>query len=460
MRVLVVDDDLQLLNALKRMLGARGIEIHTAEDDAEALAVVRRSPVDLVLTDVVLGHGVSGLDLLPALREVRPTLEAIVMSGHDRVSQDDALRAGALEFIRKDFSNQGLFLQLLDQALHRSHAEALHRGHALPPPARPLEETLVGASASMARLRVQLAQIAGRDMTVLVLGETGTGKELIARALHEHSRRRALPFVSVNCGAIPEGTIASELFGHVRGSFTGAVTDRAGYFREAHGGTIFLDEIGELPPSAQAMLLRTLQQREVTPVGADAPVAVDVRLVAATHRDLKAMVREGTFRADLYFRVNVFSVSAPPLRDRPEDLDALVAHLIARLAARHGLSVPSIDGDAIARLRAHPWPGNVRELENALERALILAEETGRVASWMLPEELQGELATDGPRARFAEALLGETYAAARERVLEEFLRFYCEGKVRRADNNVSRAASESGIDRANFRRLLRRLRG
>ena len=457
LRLLVVDDELMVRNALKRMLSARGIEILTAEGDVDALDLVRRNPVDLVLTDVFLGGAIDGLELLQVLRRERPSLDAIVMSGHDQVSQDDALRAGALDFIRKDFANTGSFLQLLDHALLRRRAEG--RTDALPPPPRPLDETLVGGSAAMASLREQVARIARRDVTALVQGETGTGKELIARALHESSPRRAMPFVAVNCGAIPEGVIDTELFGHVRGAFTGALTDREGAFRQAHGGTLFLDEVGELPLSAQVRLLRVLQEREVLPVGGREPVPVDIRLVAATHRDLRALVRDGKFREDLYFRLNVMSLSSPTLRERAEDLDALVPHLLARLAAKHGMSAPTVADAAMGRLRAHRWPGNVRELENVLERALVLAEDYDAVEVTHLPLELQGSVAPAGDRTRFDVGLLAISYADAREQVMDRFQRFYCEGRLRAAEGNVSRAAQDAGVDRANFRRMLRRLR-
>ncbi|MFO0626784.1 MAG: sigma-54 dependent transcriptional regulator [Polyangiales bacterium] len=457
LRLLVVDDELMVRNALKRMLSARGIEILTAEGDVEALDLVRRNPVDLVLTDVFLGGEVNGLQLLEALRRERPKLDAIVMSGHDQVNQDDALRAGALEFIRKDFANTGSFLQLLDSALHRRRAEP--RSDALPPPPRSLDETLVGESSAMVSLREQVARIARRDVTALVMGETGTGKELIARALHENSPRRAMPFVAVNCGAIPEGVIDSELFGHARGAFTGAHTEREGAFRLAHGGTLFLDEVGELPHSAQVRLLRVLQEREVMPVGGREPVPVDIRLVAATHRDLRALVRAEKFREDLYFRLNVMTLRSPTLRERADDLGALVPHLLARLAAKHGMRAPGVADEAMTRLRAHGWPGNVRELENVLERALVLAEDRDAVETAHLPEELQDAVVEVSDRAHFDAGLLTLSYADARERVMDRFQRFYCEGRLRAAEGNVSRAAQDAGVDRANFRRMLRRFR-
>ncbi len=307
--------------------------------------------------------------------------------------------------------------------------------------------------------------VASATSTVLILGESGTGKELVARAIHQNSARVAKPFVTVNCAAIPKDLVESELFGHVRGAFTGAQAARAGLFDTANGGTIFLDEVGDLPLAAQVKLLRALQEGEIKRVGADEAHTVDVRVLAATNVDLKAKIESGEFRRDLFYRLNVIAIHLPPLRDREDDVALLATHFVQKLALRMGREPKRIAESALRALRAHPWPGNVRELEHAIEHAFVLsAGDTINASDLPLahdaqsPRSLQRSSLTSTPGA-FPPEAYGLPYADAKKRVLADFDLAYVREQLRRANGNVSEAARRSGLDRSNFRRVLRRLR-
>jgi len=371
-RILVADDDDALRESLELVLAAEGYEVLTARDGAAALALVETQPVDVVLCDLRM-PGMDGLELLPQLARKLPGVPVLLMSAYG--SSDlavEALRRGAYDYLAKPFQPSEVLLTLrkarereklrrANQILQRDVQRAVG------------ERPIVAASASMIQVLELVERAAEFKATVLLQGESGTGKEVLARAVHAQSPRRDDAFVAVNCAAIPETLLESELFGHAKGAFTGADRARRGLFSEADGGTLFLDEIGELPLALQAKLLRVLQEEEVRPVGESKPRRVDVRVIAATARVLEDEVSAGRFREDLFYRLDVVRVNVPPLRERREDIPLLVDHFLGRSLESLGKAVRSVDDDALERLLAPEWPGNARELENVLERAVILA---------------------------------------------------------------------------------------
>ncbi len=420
MKLLVVDDEPGLRQSLRLILSEEGFDVAEEPDGARALERALREPFDAVLCDVrmpVLG----GLEFLRRYRAAGGPALVIMMSAYG--SEDSAIAAmkeGAYDYIPKPFRADEVVLVLRKAAeregLRReveSLRSALGSGAASP--------DIVAASSAMRAALDVVAKVAPHTTTVLITGPSGTGKEVVARELHRLSPRAGGPFVAVNCAAIPEALLESELFGHVRGAFTGAVGDHAGLFEEATGGTLFLDEVGELPTALQAKLLRALQDGEIRRVGDRASRRVDTRVVAATARDLEAEIAAGRFREDLYYRLNVIGIRLPPLAERPEDLPPLIDKLLARHCARLGVSAPQVEPDALRALLDHPWPGNVRELSNALERALVLAR--GRaIARDDLPAAVLAAAKPPGPRSLGADLTLKRHGGALEEEIIREAL--------------------------------------
>ena len=366
-RLLLVDDDAAACQMLGEVLSREGYTVVRALSARAALeAWDAGDGFDAVLTDLRMPEA-SGLDLLADLRTRNADVLVLVLTAFgDAEAAGEAIRAGAYDFISKPY-DLGEVRQTLARALGRRELRPAT------PRRTPPAGTLVGHSAGMVAVMKQVARVAPTQATVLIAGETGTGKELVARTLHRYSDRAERRMVAINCSALAEGLLESELFGHVRGAFTGAVASRPGLFREADGGTIFLDEIGDISAGMQARLLRVLQEQEIVPVGSEAPVRVNVRVIAATHRDLPAMVREGKFREDLFYRLHVVTIALPPLRERREDIPVLIEHFLTTLAARHGRGPIALDPEAQRLLLQWDWPGNIRELENVLERAVVLS---------------------------------------------------------------------------------------
>ena len=365
-RILFIDDDRAGREVALFNLRKAGYKVETASDGAEGLAAFSPEKFDLVITDVKM-PGVSGIEVLRRIRTQSQDIPVLVITAFGNVETAvEAMKEGAYDFIGKPFHRDQLLLAV-EKALERQRLNVEVRDLRIR--ATGVERDIVSVSAAMKRILTMADRVAGTDATVLITGESGTGKEAVARRIHVRSPRAAAPFIAVNCAAIPAELLESELFGHARGAFTGAVRDRLGRFRQAGGGTLFLDEIGEMPLPLQAKLLRVLQEKVVDEVGGDKPIPVDVRILVATNRSLPERIREGTFREDLYYRLNVVEIRVPPLRERPEDIPSLVEHFMKEISPDRGVSVPEAVMEA---LTARPWPGNVRELKNACERMVIL----------------------------------------------------------------------------------------
>lgn len=376
--ILVADDDRAIRTVLARALNREGYDVRTTGNASTLWTWVADGEGDLVITDVVMPDE-NGLDLIPRIKKIRPDLRIIVMSAQNTLlTAVKAAERGAFEYLPKPFDlNEVVAIARRALAVSRLlDGEASVAASLLSSPDAPALEPdalpLIGRSPAMQETYRTLARLMNTDLTVLINGESGTGKELVARALHDYGKRKTGPFVALNMGAIPRDLIESELFGHERGAFTGAHTRMAGRFEQAEGGTLFLDEIGDMPLEAQTRLLRVIQEGEYTTVGGSGPIRVNLRLIAATHRNLRQLVEQGRFREDLYYRLNVVPIRLPPLRERTEDIGELVSHFLVLGAKQDGFAPKSLDGAALNRLKQHPWPGNVRELENLVRRLLAL----------------------------------------------------------------------------------------
>ena len=388
--VLVVDDEELYRLALERILKRAGHLVVTACDGREALAAIASQPVDLVLCDVKM-PGISGLELVRQIQEREPDLPSIVVTGYGSAEKSvEALRAGAFWYLEKPFDQGHLDVvrRLVEQAIEHGRLRSENRSLQNQLQDRNKFTNIVGQSPALRNVLDVVEKVADTDSTVLITGESGTGKELIARALHYNSRRSNRMLVTVNCGAIPEELLESELFGHVQGAFTNAVRHREGRFALADGGTIFLDEIGDMSPNLQVKLLRVLQERSFEPVGSSKTVDVDVRVVTATNQDLEKRIAEGKFREDLFYRLNVLPIEAPPLRDRREDIPLLIHHFLARANQDKEQGGKSMSDGALKQLVDYNWPGNVRELENLVERLVVLSS-CDEIGTEDLPKRVQ-----------------------------------------------------------------------
>ena len=416
--ILVADDDRSIRTVLSQALGRLGHTVRTTGNAATLWRWIADGEGDLVITDVVMPDE-NGLDLIPRIRKVRPELRVIAMSAHNTLmTAVKAAERGAFEYLPKPFD-----LKELTNLVERALTEPRLQGNA-DQGGRDLEEDLplIGRSPAMQEIYRVMARLMGTDLTVMVSGESGTGKELVARALHRFGKRRNGPFVTINMAAIPRELIESELFGHERGAFTGASNRYAGRFEQAEGGTLFLDEIGDMPIEAQTRLLRVLQEGEYTTVGGRTPIRADVRIVAATHHDLRQLIRQGLFREDLFYRLNVVPIRLPPLRERAEDITDLVRHFLAQASAE-GLPQKSLDSAALTRLKQYRWPGNVRELENLIRRltALYSQEVIGI-------DVIEAELADASRPVDVPEAAHDDSLGSAVERHLKEFFAAHKDG--------------------------------
>jgi DNA-binding NtrC family response regulator len=393
-RVLAIDDEPVMLEWLKTLLEASGCEVRTALTGSAGEEVFRIWRPEAVVTDLVLPD-IDGIDLLPRLKALGDDAEIVVLTGHGSVQRAvDAMRAGAYSFLEKPVEPQAL-LAILEKAIERSHLRSENQSlkRQLEGPAR--LASIIGRSDRMHALLEMVVNVAASDANILVLGENGTGKELIANALHANSKRSKAPFIKINCAAIPKDLIESELFGYRKGAFTGASADKDGLLERAAGGSLLLDEIGEMPAYLQTKLLRVLQDREYRPIGSDRVVHVDFRLICATNIDVEAGLKDGRLREDLYFRINTITLRVPPLRDRTEDIPLLCEFFLEKFRQRYGRSVRGVAPAAYHVLIRHRWPGNVRELENVIERGVLVAK-TSEITVADLPEEMREQPVAPG----------------------------------------------------------------
>ncbi|MET0215434.1 MAG: sigma-54 dependent transcriptional regulator [Vicinamibacterales bacterium] len=437
-RILVLDDDPVTCRFMSELLTKPERDVETTTDPEQALSRCRAKPYDLVITDLKLNARLDGIDVLRGVRESAPTTPVIIVTGFGELEKAvEAVREGAFDFVSKPFNITEL-KGLVERALHKSPTAA--------PPAAvrdTMPPALLGRSPAMMTVYKQIAHAASADAPVLIIGESGTGKELVARAVHQHGNRSGRPFLPINCGALTETLLESELFGHVKGSFTGAINDAKGVFQTAHTGTVFLDEVGEMSPALQVKLLRVLQEGEVRSVGSSRQVKVDVRIVAATNVDVERAVLDGKFRQDLFYRLGVVIITLPPLRERRDDIPLLIERFLKGACSKAGKQV-ELTREALDALAAHQWPGNVRELENLIER-LVVFSRGSRIDVGDLPQ-------TVTPRPPVLEKRLFDDLPT-----LEEIERRYLLHVLEQVSHNRTRAAEVMGIDRRTLYRMAER---
>jgi two-component system, NtrC family, response regulator HydG len=441
-RILVVDDNITMRESLRDTLGTEGYRVQSVENAIQGIAELERQEFELVLADLSLPR-VSGLELLDRVKKSWPSVEVIVITGQGSIATAvDAIKRGAYHYVTKPFTADEI-IHLVTQALERRHL--VNRKERLEEElsqARGVHQ-LVGQSEPVERIRQTIQTAAGSEATVLIQGESGTGKEIIANAIHAQSKRSRGPLVKMNCAAVPETLLESELFGHEKGSFTGADRRRIGRFEQADGGTLFLDEVCEMHPRLQAKFLRALQEREIERLGSSTPIPVDVRIIAATNRDLQKALEEGVLREDLYYRLNVILLQVPPLRERMDDVPILAMHFLRKYAAREGSGMTAISDDALNVLLSYSWPGNVRELENAIERAVVLGQ-GDRLRAQDLPAQVHRRADDQHP-------------LVPAHLTLEEMEKLAIVQALRLTGGNKSEAAERLGIHRTSIYDKMRR---
>jgi two-component system, NtrC family, nitrogen regulation response regulator NtrX len=445
-RILIVDDEAGIRQALKQVLEYEDLVVRVAASGGEAITLYPEYRPHLVFLDVKMA-GFDGLETLSRLRDLDPKAQVVMISGHGTIATAvEATQRGAFDFLEKPLDADRLLVTVRNAL---AHAELVDENARLKE-ATESRFTMVGSSPALQAVRDLIAKVGPTSARVLITGDNGTGKELVARALHEASPRHDRPFIEVNCAAIPSELIESELFGHMKGSFTGAFADRAGKFEQADGGTLFLDEVGDMSLSAQSKLLRVLQEGVVTRIGGSKPIKVDVRVLAATNKDLDAEIAEGQFREDLLYRLNVVPIDVPPLRERTEDIPALVAFFAEQLASSAGVPGRKFADAAVGRLQSRAWPGNVRELRNAVERALILA--SGKMVTAADIDHLL-------PGAEVAGDPVGASGSQTFETFKQEAEKSFLAQKLREHDWNVSETARSLKMPRSNLYKKIERYR-
>lgn len=456
--ILVVDDEAVIRDGLQRTLAGDRFEVETCKSGHAAIELLQEREYDLIITDLKM-PGMNGIEVLKAVKGLQPDIPVIMITGYATVDTAvEAMKNGATDYITKPFTPQQI-LEKIERSLEQRSVMiddmflkkeiTSHHGF----------DAFVGESREMQKVYRRIIQVASSDSTVLITGESGTGKELVARAIHRNSPRRDQPFVALDCSSLAENLLESELFGHVKGSFTGAIQTKMGLFRVADGGTLFLDEVANISMSTQAKLLRVLQERMVTPIGGTQPIPINIHLVAATNRSLKTMVSEGSFREDLFFRLNIIPIDLPPLRERKGDISLMISHFMRKYNADFGKQIRGMAPDAMAFLEDYPFPGNVRELENTIERAVVLAEgDIIHKEDLELAERHDQESPVPSAYVPTSAEELKEMKRHLRDKAVEDIEKAFVISALERNNWNVTHAAEETGILRPNFQGMLKRL--
>lgn len=454
-RILVVDDEMIVCESCKRILEEEGYEMETALSGKEAFEKMKANPFDIVITDLKMPE-IDGMEVLKRFRKEYPDATVIMVTGFSTVETAvEAMKLGAFDYIPKPFTPDEVSIVVRKAIEQKSLLleniylrQELQGKYGL--------DNIVGKSKKMQEIYRIIVKVATTDSTVLIYGQSGTGKELIARAIHFNSARREKQFVPVDCAVLSENLLESELFGHVRGSFTGAIATKPGLFEVADGGTVFLDEVGNISLSIQAKLLRVLQEREFTPVGGTKAKKVDIRLIAATNKDLEKMIKEETFREDLYYRINIVPIYIPALKERQEDIPLLAAHFLKKYGEEMGKTIKGFMPEAMEKLMRYPWPGNARELENVIERTVVMMEEkVVRPEHFILPGQQEKE--TLEKHIPLTSEELKEIKKQVREKAVEEIERAFVLNALECHQWNITRAAEEVGMLRQNFQALMRK---
>ena len=449
-RILVVDDEIDLAVSCQRLLDSKGYETSVAANGEEALQFIQDEEPHLVITDLKM-PGMNGMELLKQIKELYPEIQVLMMTAYSTIEDAvEAMRLGAHDFVPKPFTPEHLGIvvekALADRVLreeNRHLREQLGQHFSF--------DNIIGKSPSMTQIFDSIRKIADSSINVLISGASGTGKELIARSIHVNSRRGGRPFVALNCGALPEHLVESEIFGYERGAFTGAARPKPGLLETAHGGTFFMDEIGELPASLQVKFLRVLQDGKFRRLGSTQEREVDIRLICATNQELEKRLEEGDFREDLYYRINTFTIAIPPLKERRDDIPLLASHFLQKYGEQNQKFIEVISMEAMELLRNHEWKGNVRELEHVIERALVLAS-GDEIQVEDLPQNIQAVAAEENVPPR---AYMDLPFKDAKGQLIEDFERRYIVEVLGKYQGNISRAAVHSGIDRRSLHRLL-----
>jgi DNA-binding NtrC family response regulator len=454
-KILVVDDEEIVLKSCRKILEGGGHQVFCALSGQEAFDLLEKEPLDIVITDMKM-PGIDGMGVLERVKEKHPDILVIMITGYSTVqSAVQAMRLGAFDYIPKPFTPDEVLI-VVEKALEKK--SLIYENICL---RKELEakygfDNIIGSSPKMQAVYKLIRKVAPTDSTVLIRGESGTGKELIARAIHFNSPRKQKPFVPVDCGVLASELLESELFGHVKGSFTGAIVTKPGLFEIADGGSIFLDEIGDTNPNFQSKLLRVIQEREFTPVGGIKPKKVDLRFVVATNKDLEKLVEEKQFREDLFYRLNVVSITIPPLREKKDDIPLLAYHFLRKYAKEMNKNIKSISVDAMNMLIAYSWPGNIRQLENVVERAIVMAE-GDTITTEHLPFVVKAEIThPDTPIPKNSEELKG-IKKQVRESAVESIEKSFLLDALTRNDWNITKSARDVGMQRSNFQALMRK---
>ena len=453
-KILIVDDEEIVIRSCRRILGDSMFVVDSTHDGQDALRKVDETEYDLMILDIMM-PGIDGLEVLQSVKERHPDVDVIMMTGLSEIQTAvKAMKLGAFDYLSKPFDPDEL-KHVVERALERRQLQQENRKLKTEVSSKYRFENIIGSSPPMQAVFGLIAKCAPTNSTVLISGESGTGKEMIARAIHYNSLRKDQPFVTVDCNTLSESLLESELFGHTKGSFTGAVANKRGMFDIANNGSLFLDEFGNIPLSTQAKLLRVIQEREFRAVGSTTTQKTNVRLITATNKDLKAMVQDGTFREDLYYRINVFPIHSPALRERRDDIPALAFHFLRIFSTELGKPVAEISDGAMSLLVNYAWPGNVRELENTMQRAVILATDH------IIRQAHLVNIIENTPRPDFEVPRtsddLKRVKKIAREKSVEDIEKMFIQETLKRNASNVTRSAEETGMQRANFQALMKK---